>query len=384
MTKIYFDNAAATQPLDEVVEKYIFITKNICGNPSSLHKLGVLAENEIIASASVISKLLGVSPNEIIFTSGGTESNNLAMMGTANATGANKNIVTTAAEHPSVLECCKALEMRGFEVTYLKTDLNGHINLHELQSSINTRTVLVSVVHVNNETGAIQNIFDIGNVIKSANKNTLFHVDGVQSFGKHPTWLYKSKIDLFSFSSHKIHGLKGVGGLFIKKGTRIAPIFYGGGQQNGIRPGTENVAGIVSFAEAARIAYRDMDVNLNIVSSIRNELLKIGNYADITINGDPESSSPYILNLSFTGCVGEILLNALSEKGISVSTGSACNGRRSKDSVITRMGLPAERANSAVRFSFSRFNTVHEAEKCVEALKKIIPQFLSKKIMRKK
>jgi len=307
-----------------------------------------------------------------VFTSGGTESNNLAIfgaVGTRLPSGA--NAVTTAAEHPSALECFKALEKRGLAVKYIKAGAGG-IDLDELRGAADAGTVLVSVSHINNETGAVRRIDEIGRIIKNISEKIIFHVDGVQSFGKYPVEIYNSKIDLFSFNSHKIHGLKGAGGLFIKKGARVQPVFYGGGQQKNLRPGTEDAAGIAAFAEAAKIAYRDMEKNLQTVKAVRDELLKIRDHAGVFINGDLENGSPYIINLSFAGHKGEVILNALSEEGICVSTGSACGGRHNKNNALIKMGLSKERAESAVRFSFSGTNTIDEAARCVEILKKIL------------
>ena len=374
MTCVYFDNAATTKPLDDVIKIYCDMAQKQYGNPSSLHKMGINAENEIKKAASSLADLMGVSPDELLYTSGGTESNNLAVFGIARENKLrNAHVVTTVMEHPSVLECFKALEKRGVQVSYLKTDEKGYICLNELKNVIKSNTILVSVVHVCSETGTVQRIREIGQSIKEINNNTIFHVDGVQSFGKYKIDLNNSKIDLFSFSSHKIHGIKGIGCLYVKNGIHITPALYGGAQQRGVRPGTENTAAIAAFTAAAQAAYADMDKNFIKVSEIRNKLLEINDFTQININGDYSNGSPYILNISFIGFTGEVILNALSNEGIYVSTGSACNERRKKENALLRMGLSKERADSAVRFSFSYLNSLSDAEVCLDVLKKVLP-----------
>jgi len=375
MSVIYFDNAATTRPLGEVTAKHAEISENVYGNPASMHSLGLCAETAIFEAARTIAGLLGVSAGELVFTSGGTESNNLAIFGAiGNRSSANLNAVTTATGHPSAYECFKALEKRGVRVKYLKTDKNGLIDTGELLNAVDGRTALVSVSQVCNETGAIQRVNEIGRAVKEKNDSTLFHADGVQAFGKIPTGLYDAQIDFYSFSAHKIHGLKGTGCLFIKNGRRVAPLFYGGGQQNNIRPGTENAAGIAAFAAAAAAAYRDMGARFNTAGLLRGVMLKLTERCGAVVNGDAEGS-PYILNMSFLGYKGEVILNALSEAGVCVSTGSAC-GRRGKDNAVKRMGLGDARAESAVRFSFSHLNTVDEAERCVGMLEQILKKIV--------
>jgi len=375
MNGICFDNAATTRPLGEAAEQYLNISQNIYGNPASMHKLGLEAETEIKKAAGAIAGLLNVSADELIFTSGGTESNNLAIFGAVyNRSPQGLNAVTSVTEHPSVYECFKVLEQRGVKVTYIKTDDNGRVDTDELLNAVDGRTALISVAAVCGETGAMQRVSEIGRAVKAKNSGALFHVDGVQAFGKFKIDLYGSQIDFYSFSAHKIHGLKGAGCLFVKNGRRLAPLFYGGGQQKGARPGTENAAGVSAFAVAAAEAYKTMDVSLIAARRVRAAVLKLRG-GDIVVNGDAENGSPYILNMSFLGYKGEVILNALSEEGIFVSTGSAC-GRRGKDGAVKRMGLGEQRAQSAVRFSFSRFNTVEEAETCVEAMQKILKRIV--------
>ena len=375
MNGIYFDNAATTRPLGEVIAKHAEISENVYGNPASMHRLGLEAEKAINEAARTIAGLLGVSSDELVFTSGGTESNNLAIIGAVtNHTSKDLNAVTTATGHPSAHECFKALEKRGVHVRYIKTDRNGLADTDELINAVDGRTALVSVPQVCNETGAIQRVKEIGRAVKEKNGGALFHADGVQAFGKFKTDLYDARIDFYSFSAHKIHGLKGTGCLFIKNGRRVAPLFFGGGQQKGVRPGTENAAGVSAFAVAAAAAYREMDARFNTAGLLRDAVLQLTERCGAAVNGDAHGS-PYILNMSFLGCKGEVILNALSEAGVCVSTGSAC-GRRGKDSAVKRMGLGEARAESAVRFSFSHLNTVEEAETCVVTLEQILKKIV--------
>ena len=372
MIPIYFDNAASTRPLDEVIGIYAAESANLCGNPASLHRMGLAAETAIRQAASETAALLNATAGELVFTSGGTESNNLAILGAINNRSVEGvNAVTTVTEHPSVYECFKELEKKGLHVTYLKTDARGRIDTGELRGAVNERTALVSVAHVCGETGTIQDIGIIGRAVKERNPYALFHVDGAQAFGKLPVDIRGSRIDFYSASAHKIHGLKGAGCLFVKNGRRLAPLFFGGPQQNGVRPGTENAAGVMAFAAAARTAYGCMDNNLAQVTAVRDALMCFLIRDGVIINGDA-NGSPYILNASFMGYKGEVIVNALSEAGVCASTGSACNERRGKANALTRMGLGPERAGSAVRFSFSRFNTTDEAERCGEILQNIL------------
>jgi cysteine desulfurase len=370
---IYLDNAATTKPHEEVLQKSLSVYREMYGNPSSLHSMGLDIEREINNSAKIIADCLNVEKSEIFFTSGGTESNNIAIQGIAKAYERSGNhIITTMAEHSSVKETCRYLGENGYIVTYLKVNEFGKIDMDELQQQITDKTILISLMHVNNETGSISDINKIGKLIKMKNKDTIFHVDGVQAFGKLPISL--NDVDLYSISSHKIHGLKGTGALYIKKGTKIKPLFFGGGQQNKIRVGTENTVGIVCFGLAAKLAEESLKNSYNHVTNIRNELLQLTQLENVVINTCVENDLPYILNVSFLGVKSEILLHSLEAKGIFVSAGSACNAKKKDNSILMEYGIGFERVQSAVRFSFSKYTTVDEIVKTIEEIKKCLAE----------
>lgn len=348
-----------------------YIMNKEYGNPSSLHSFGFSAEKEIIDSKKIIAKIIKANDSEIFFTSGGTEANNLAILGIASAHKKTSNhLIVNKTEHPSVLEVYKKLENFGYNISYINTDKKGVIDISQLENEITDKTILVSVMHINNEIGTINDIKKIYEVIKSKNKKTYFHTDCVQSFCKYP--ITSKYADLITLSSHKIHGPKGAGALFIKKGTRIEPVFIGGKQQNGIRSGTENVPGIAGFAVAAENMNKNISKNYEKVLSVKNKLKEIKNLLpDIYINGDEINSSAYILNMSFQNIKGEVLLHSLESENIYVSTGSACTSNHKKHTgtvdIIGGMG------ENSVRFSFSDENTIEESEKCIAALLKIVP-----------
>ena len=341
------------------------------GNPSSLHSFGFSAEKEIKKAKTIIAKIIKSNENEIFFTSGGTEANNLAVLGAASAykkTGS--HIIVNKTEHPSVLESYKKLENLGYTVSYLNVDKNGYADLSQLEEEINKETILVSVMHVNNEIGTINNIKKISEIIKNKNSKTLFHTDCVQSFCKNN--INSKYADLITLSGHKIHGPKGIGALFIKKGIRVNPVFIGGNQQKGIRSGTENVPGIAGFASAAEYMSANIEKNNEKVLSVKNKLKEIKNLLpDVYINGDDDNGSPYILNISFTDVKGEVLLHSLEDKGIYVSTGSACTSNHKKH--IGTVDIIGGMGENSLRFSFSDENTVNEACECVSALLEIVP-----------
>ena len=364
---VYFDNAASTKPIIGVLEVLNKICNEGYGNPSSAHSVGIRAETAITESKAAISELLDVSPDEIIFTSGGTEANNMAVFGISESFKRSGNhIITTKTEHPSVTAPVKLLEQKGYEVTYLDVCDKGYVKADDLQGAMREDTILVSIHHVNSETGTIQNISELAKNVKSKNPNTIFHCDGVQAFGKIPISL--KNIDLYSISGHKIHCIKGIGGLYVKKGLKIAPLILGGGHQGGLRGGTENSMGAAAFRVAAVDAYSNMSASRQKVLEVKSRLSKIADGERIIINGDPENSSPYILSMSFLGKKGEVLLRYLDDKGVYVSTGSACNERKKNSSGLMHFGYSKDRVASAVRFSFSRFNTVQEADYCAEVL----------------
>lgn len=377
MKEIYFDNSATTKPDEAVVQEMLYMLTEAYANPSSLHRLGVQAEQKINDAREKVAKVLKVNPKEIIFTSGGTEANNIAILGAAKAyIRSGKHIITTRIEHPSVLNTFKALEKDGYQVTYLSVDQNGCINMDELLQELRSDTVLVSVMHVNNEVGAVHDIAAIGQAIKAKNPNTLFHVDAVQSFGKLVISPTKINVDLLSISSHKIHGPKGVGALYIRKGVKIIPIHYGGEHESGLRSGTENVPGIVGFGKAAQLAYTDLDANYQKVLEIKTALFNglIQQFEDIQLIGPSiEEGLPYILNVAFGGIRAEVLLHALEDKEIYVSSGSACSSKKTKAShVLTAMGVGQKYLDCSIRFSFSRMNEIEQVEQCIDRMKPMI------------
>lgn len=365
---IYFDNASTTKPSEEVCDKIREMLYDNFANPSSLHRLGYNAENILNEDKKKIANILGVSENEIYFTSGGTESNNMAVLGVAEAYKRyGDTVVTTKTEHPSVAKPFEVLKERGFEVCYLDVDEKGYINVDELKEILeNKKVILVSLMHVNNEIGTIQDIELISKMVKEMSPKTIFHTDGVQAFAKHRLKL--NNVDLYSFSGHKIHAPKGIGGLFIKNGVRIKPIINGGQQQNAVRPGTENTAYISGLALAAETAYRNMDENYVNLSKVKKELMTIKNALEnVYINGDEEKGSAYILSLAIGDVRGEVLMHALENRGIYVSTGSACSSKNKKHMSVVDYVNP-KYAQNTIRISFCKYNTIEEAKE----VKKVI------------
>ena len=371
---IYFDNAATTRAADEVAERVRYMLLENFGNPSAQSMMGVRAENELNDARKIMAKAINALPEEIYFTSGGTEDDNWAIFGTAEGyKRSGKHMITTSIEHPAVSEPMERLRQKGWEVTVLDVDKNGYIDLDVLRDSIREDTVLVSIILVNNEVGTIQDVAAVGKLIKEKNPNTLFHVDAVQAFGKYPIDVRKMGIDMLSMSGHKIHGPKGVGFFYMKKGLKVRPIIYGGGQERGQRSATENTPGIVGLAKAVELAMENMDASHEKVMEVKRTLAE-GILRDIPkthINGPSiEDASPYVLNVSFNGLRSEVLLHALEEKEVYVSAGSACSSKKKGGSHVLRsLGLSEERIEGAIRFSFCRYNTVDEAAACLEILK---------------
>ena len=362
----YFDNSATTKPTQAVVDAVVCALTENYGNPSSLHRVGDAASAKLEESRTTVAKALGCMPEEVYFTSGGTESNNIAVMGTVNALRRRGNrIVTSCVEHPSVLECMKRLEEEGFEVIYLPVDKDCRVSKESLFESINDRTILVSLMLVNNEVGSVQPVRDAADAIKRAGAPALLHTDAVQAFGKLPFKASEIRADLITVSSHKIHGPKGAGALYVKKGTRLVPYVLGGGQENGLRSGTHGMPGIMGLA-AAVSDLGDIAENGARVDALKSCLLNcLADQENLVVNS-PEGF-PYILNISLLGIPSEVLRNFLSESGVYVSTGSACSkGHRSY--VLTAMGLDNKTIDSAIRVSFSRFNTKEETEYLAECL----------------
>ena len=367
---IYLDNSATTRVAPEVIDVMTDCMENTWGNPSSTHLVGREAGKILKEARKKVSEYLGVSEGEIYFTSGGTESDNIAILGGANIK-KGKRIVTTLIEHDAVLKTMDYLEAKGFEVVKVAPEANGSIDPYKVIDAVDDKTVLVSVMHVNNETGAIIDIEKIAKGAKAKNARVMVHTDAVQSFGHIETKPYKMGVDMMSVSSHKIHGPKGVGVLFIKSGINdLKKSVFGGGQEKDIRPGTENSFAIAGFGKAVEMI--DLAENERIArlrEKMKNELLGLGR---VHYNGC-ENSSCYILNMSFEGVRSEVMLNALDSKGICVSSASACAGGKHKSYVLAAM--KAKFADNAVRFSFSRYTTEEEIDKTVEAIKEVLRLF---------
>lgn len=378
MREIYLDNSATTRPYDEVIDYICNINKNVYGNPSSMHSKGLEAEKHIKSAREAIAKSLGADNQEIYFTSGGTEANNLAILGYLDANPRKgKHIITTKIEHPSVLEVYKLLGSKGYRVDFLDVDSKGIIDLESLKGSISNDTALISVTYVNNEIGTLQPLSDIVDIKNIINRDTAIHVDAIQAYGKIKIVPKKLGIDLMSMSSHKIHGPKGAGALYIRKGIRILPILSGGGQEFSLRSGTENVSGICGFGMAADIIHKNLEENYEKCSKLKSYFIDklINEFGEAAFVISPEASSPYILNVAFAKIRSEVLLHHLEMKNIFVSTGSACSSRKNVHShVLKALGLKPDMIEGAVRFSFSAFNTSEDIDETINALKEILPQ----------
>lgn len=375
--KIYFDNSATTQVTDSVKDIVVKAMTEDFGNPSSMHMAGVEAEKYIKDAQEIIGKILKVDPKEIYFTSGGTESNNMAIIGAAMAGKRSGNkIITTAIEHASVSGPMKFLEEQGFEVVYLPVDNYGVIKIDALKEAMDENTILVSIMHVNNEVGAIQPINEIGKLIKEINPKVVFHVDGIQSFGKMDVKPKRDNVDILSVSGHKIHGPKGTGFIYIKKNTKLNPLMLGGGQQMGIRSGTENVPGIAGIGQASKDCYDFLEENVSKITALKDYLIdKLNNLDNVIVNSRKgELGAPHIVSASFRGVRSEVLLHALEDRGVYISAGSACSSNKPAiSSTLKAMGVEKELLDSTVRFSFSKFNTIEEIDYAVEQLEKLLP-----------
>ena len=369
MKEIYLDNSATTQVCEEAAQKVLAIMTETYGNPSSLHKKGYEAQKELDQSRAAAAGLLGAEPSEIVFTSGGTESNNMAVFGAARALKRRGNkIVTTAVEHSSVMEAMEQLENNGFEVVRLLPDKHGRVSSEAVAKAVDEKTILVSMMAVNNETGAVMPIEAVRRIIDRASSPALFHVDAVQAFGKLPLKPKKLGIDLLSASSHKIHGPKGAGILYLRRGKRIVPLHYGGEQEKKLRPGTEPLPAICGMGAAVK-ALPDMKAEMQQMQELNTYLRqKLSAFDNVVIHSSPDSL-PYILNFSVVGIRSETMLHSLEEQQIYVSNGSACaKGKTSH--VLVAMGLPQEQAESAIRVSFSRYNTLSDVDILAEYLEK--------------
>lgn len=373
----YLDNSATTRCMECVTETMVKVMREDYGNPSSLHMRGVEAERYIREAKEFFADNLKVSEKEIYFTSGGTESNNLAVIGTAVANlRAGKHLITSSIEHPSVLNPMKYLEKQGFRVTYLPVDEEGVISIEALKEALDEETILVSVMYVNNEIGAVQPVDEIARIIKENNPKTLFHVDAIQAYGKYRIWPKKEGIDLLSVSGHKIHGPKGSGILYVNDKVKIRPILYGGEQQKGLRSGTENVPGIAGIAVAAKACYQNLEEKTDRLYALRDRFVEgIRNLEGTVINGRAgRDIAPHIVSVSFEGVRSEVLLHALEEKGIYVSAGSACSSNKPAVSyTLQSIGVKKELLNSTLRFSFSFETTEEEIDYCLKELEGLLP-----------
>ena len=373
----YFDNSATTKVLDCVKDAVVDAMCVNYGNAAAKHRKGVEAENLIREAKKAIADILKVQEKEILFTSGGTESNNTALIGTALANRrAGKHLITTGVEHPSIYNTMSFLEEMGFEVTYLPVDHLGHISLEDLEKAIREDTILVSVMYVNNEVGAVEPIEAISQCIKKKNPKTLFHVDAIQAYGKYKIRPKKQGIDLLSVSGHKIHAPKGVGLLYIRDGVKIRPILFGGGQQKGMRSGTENVPGCVGLGVAAREAYKDFDARIEKLYTLREHLIAgLKPLGGVTINGSEDrTNAPQIVSASFEGVRSEVLLHALEDKGVYVSSGSACSSNHPGISgTLKGIGVKKELLDSTIRFSLGDLNTEEEVDYAIGVLGELLP-----------
>jgi cysteine desulfurase len=373
---VYLDNAATTPATPEVAAAVAAALTRTYANPSSLHGWGVAAAGLIAGAREAVAALLGCAAAEVVFTSGGTEGNNQAVLGAARARRREgDHCVTTMSEHSSVLAAFAQLEAEGFRVTYLRPDGAGRVSPEQVAAALTPGTVLVSVHHVNNEVGAVQPVEAIGRLPRG---RAAFHVDAVQSFGKLPLRVRDWGIDLCTVSAHKIHGPKGVGALYVRRGTRLRPLHVGGEQEGGLRAGTENVPGIAGFGAAALAAREDPGAERMRALKVRLARGLLAGVPGARVNGpdpgDPTAGAPHILNVSFPGARGETLLHALEGEGVAVSTGSACHSRRSEPShVLQALGVPPEARDSALRFSLSRLTTEAEVDAAVAAASRALP-----------
>lgn len=368
---IYLDNSATTKPYEEVIQKMVYALSTDYANPSSLHKKGIEVEKNIKAIRQGIARTIGAKDKEIYFTSGGTESNNTIIRGVANLYKKRKNhIISTEIEHPSVLATLKDLENEGFEVTYLKVNKEGIVDIEEFKSSIKETTSLVTIMHVNNEIGSIQPILEIGKYLKSLKEKIYLHVDAVQSYGKINFRPSKYNIDFMSVSGHKIHGPKGIGFMYIKENNRLKPLLTGGGQEVDLRSGTENVPGIYGIGEAIKIINTGLNEKIEKMNNLKNMLKEglIDNVEDIKINSTDKGVC-HILNVSFKDVKGEVLLHYLEQKGVYVSTGSACSSKKKGNHVLNAIGLSKDEIEGAIRFSLSDMNTKEDILETIKIVK---------------
>ena len=374
MANIYMDNSATTKPDPEVVSAMLPYFNEYFGNASSLHSFGQEAAGALDRSRQQVADLLGAQPDEIIFTSGGTESDNLALKGIAHLKkNAGKHIITSVVEHPAILNTCKNLQDNGFKVTYLPVDDQGLIDPNDVEDAIIDDTIIISIMHANNEIGTIQPIEDISRLAHE--KGVLVHTDAVQSIGKIPVNVDDLGVDMLSLSAHKIHGPKGVGALYVRKGTRLENLIHGGGHERGKRSGTENIPGIVGLAKAAELAGQRLEKDAGHLANLRDAAITkiLGSISESYLNGHPTQRLPNNVHLRFSYVEGESLLMMLNMKGVAVSTGSACSSKSLEPShVLAPLGIPPEQIHGSLRITLGRENTMDEVDYVVENLVEIV------------
>lgn len=379
MRKVYFDHSATTATAPEVASQMVEYMTNTFGNPSSVHAFGREAKKAIIHARKQVADLIGANPEEILFTSGGTEGDNMALRGIAEANKKRgKHIITTQIEHHAILHTCEALEKEGYRVTYLPVDEYARVNPQDVADAISDDTILISVMFANNEVGTIQPIAEIGKIAKE--KGIYFHTDAVQAVGNYPIDVNEYGIDLLTISSHKFHGPKGIGALYIRKGVRIKPILFGGAQEKTLRPGTENTPGIVGLGKAAELAQAELTDKINRVQKLRDKLIAgiTERIPEAKLNGHPTLRMPGNVNFSFRYIEGESLLLNLDIKGIAASSGSACtSGSLDPSHVLLAMGITHEIAHGSLRLSLGRENTEEDVDYCLEVLPEIVARLRS-------
>ena len=375
----YMDHSA-TSPVDpEVLEAMLPYFKESFGNASTLYSLGREARTAMEKARKQVASLIGARAEEVYFTSGGTESDNLAIKGTiSRLKGKGNHIITSAIEHPAVEETCKYLEKNGYTVTYLPVGEDGIVKMEDLKESTREDTILITIMHANNEIGTIQPIKEIGALARE--KGILFHTDAVQSVGKIPVNVEDMNVDLLSISAHKLHGPKGVGALYIRKGVRIDPLFHGGGHERGVRPGTENIPGIVGLGKACQLAEENLDKNMEYVASLRDQLIKgvLGSIEQSFLNGHPTKRLPNNANFRFSSIEGESLILQLDFKGINASTGSACSSNKLEPShVLMAIGLEEVDAHGSLRISLGKENTPKDIDSSIVVIKEVVERLRS-------
>ena len=376
--EIYFDNSATTRCSREVCDAVMDAMRENYGNPSSRHLKGVEAERILRQAREEIASTLRCSEKEIFFTSGGTESDNWAVIGGASANKrSGMHLITTAVEHPAVLQPMQYLAEQGYTVTHLPVDASCKISLEDLEKALDDQTILVSIMMINNEIGAEEPVAEAVKIIRQIRPSALVHVDAVQAYGKLPINVKKLGVDMLSMSGHKIHGPKGTGFLYVKEKTKLHPFILGGGQQKGMRSGTDNVPGAAGLAAACRIACTNLEANAAVMRSLKNHLVRGLKELDQVVVHSPEGAegAPHIVSAAFVGVRSEVLLHALEDRGIYVSAGSACSSNKKLpvSPVLKEMGLPKEEQESTLRFSFSEENTIEEVDECLQALREFLP-----------